>query len=129
MTINGDTLFFIVEILGTIAFAISGAMIAIDRDLDIFGVIILGCMTACGGGILRGGGFQSHAGNAQVSGNLQATGNLLHRTVGSALRGIADGVDARNVQALFEQTATGCRRGVIVESTLFIGEKAVMNVV
>lgn len=53
MPINGDTLFFIVEILGTIAFAISGAMIAIDRDLDVFGVIILGCVTACGGGILR----------------------------------------------------------------------------
>lgn len=53
MTINGDTLFFIVEILGTIAFAISGAMIAIDRELDVFGVIILGCVTACGGGILR----------------------------------------------------------------------------
>ena len=53
MAINGDTLFFIVEILGTIAFAISGAMIAIDRKLDIFGVIIMGCVTACGGGILR----------------------------------------------------------------------------
>ena len=53
MPINGDTLFFIVEILGTIAFAISGAMIAIDRKLDVFGVIIMGCVTACGGGILR----------------------------------------------------------------------------
>lgn len=53
MPISGDTLFFIVEILGTIAFAISGAMIAIDRELDIFGVIMMGCMTACGGGILR----------------------------------------------------------------------------
>lgn len=53
MLINGDTLFFIVEILGTLAFAISGAMIAIDRNLDIFGVIMLGCVTACGGGILR----------------------------------------------------------------------------
>lgn len=53
MPINGDTLFFIVEILGTIAFAISGAMTAIDRDLDVFGVIMLGCVTACGGGILR----------------------------------------------------------------------------
>lgn len=53
MELNGDTLFFIVEILGTIAFAISGAMIAIDRELDIFGVIMLGCVTACGGGILR----------------------------------------------------------------------------
>ena len=48
-----QTFAFILEILGTIAFAISGAMIAIDRKLDIFGVIIMGCMTACGGGILR----------------------------------------------------------------------------
>lgn len=53
MELNGDTLFFIVEILGTIAFAISGAMIGIDRRLDLFGVIFLGCITACGGGILR----------------------------------------------------------------------------
>jgi len=53
MEINGDTLFFIVEILGTIAFAISGAMIGIDRELDLFGVIFMGCVTACGGGILR----------------------------------------------------------------------------
>ena len=51
--INGDTLFFLVEIIGTIAFAISGAMIAIDRELDLFGVISLGGATACGGGILR----------------------------------------------------------------------------
>ena len=50
---DGDTLFFIVEILGTIAFAISGAMIGIDRELDLFGVIFMGCVTACGGGILR----------------------------------------------------------------------------
>ena len=53
MELNGDTLFFIVEILGTIAFAISGAMIGIDRELDLFGVIFMGCITACGGGMLR----------------------------------------------------------------------------
>lgn len=53
MPINGDTLFFIVEILGTIAFAVSGAATAIDRRLDVFGVVVLGCVTACGGGILR----------------------------------------------------------------------------
>ena len=51
--INGDALFFLVELIGTIAFAISGAMIAIDRELDLFGVIFLGGATACGGGILR----------------------------------------------------------------------------
>lgn len=41
------------EIIGTIAFAASGAMLAIDRGLDLFGVIFLGVITACGGGILR----------------------------------------------------------------------------
>lgn len=41
------------EIIGTIVFAASGAMLAIDRDLDLFGVIFLGIITACGGGIMR----------------------------------------------------------------------------
>ncbi len=47
------TILLTIELLGTIAFAISGAMIAIDRELDLFGVLILGCVTACGGGIVR----------------------------------------------------------------------------
>lgn len=41
------------EILGTAAFAISGAMIAIDKGADIFGVIFLALITALGGGIIR----------------------------------------------------------------------------
>lgn len=41
------------EIIGTIAFAISGAMIAIDRGLDLFGVVFLAIMTAFGGGTIR----------------------------------------------------------------------------
>ena len=41
------------EFAGTIAFAASGAMMAIDRELDMFGVIFLGVVTAVGGGILR----------------------------------------------------------------------------
>lgn len=53
MMIPNDLLFFIVEIIGTIAFAISGAMIAIERRLDLFGVIFLGATTAIGGGIFR----------------------------------------------------------------------------
>ncbi len=41
------------EIIGTAAFAASGAMIAIDRELDMFGVLFLGVTAAVGGGILR----------------------------------------------------------------------------
>lgn len=48
-----DTLVLIMELMGTIAFAVSGAMVAIDRSMDIFGVWVLGVVTAVGGGILR----------------------------------------------------------------------------
>ena len=41
------------EILGTVAFAISGALVAISSELDIFGVSFLACITAFGGGIFR----------------------------------------------------------------------------
>ena len=44
---------FILEIIGTIAFAISGAIVGIQKKMDIFGVSILGLTTAVGGGILR----------------------------------------------------------------------------
>ncbi len=44
---------FICDILGTIAFAISGAMLAVERKMDIFGVLFLGCVTAMGGGFMR----------------------------------------------------------------------------
>ena len=41
------------EIIGTIAFAISGALIGIRKKLDLFGVIFLAVTTAVGGGIFR----------------------------------------------------------------------------
>ena len=44
---------FIMEMVGTIAFAASGAMVAVDRAMDIFGVIVLGVTTAVGGGAVR----------------------------------------------------------------------------
>ena len=44
---------FILEIIGTIAFSVSGAMIGIQKKMDVFGVAILGLTTAVGGGILR----------------------------------------------------------------------------
>lgn len=43
----------ILEILGTVAFAVSGALIALSCRLDLFGVVFIGCITACGGGIMR----------------------------------------------------------------------------
>ena len=46
-------LFFWLEILGTVAFAISGAMVAIEKRTDLFGVLVLGILTATGGGMLR----------------------------------------------------------------------------
>ncbi len=45
--------YYIVDILGTIAFAISGVMVAMDKRLDVFGVFIIGFVTAVGGGTLR----------------------------------------------------------------------------
>ncbi len=44
---------FFLEILGTMAFSVSGAMTAMRKHMDIFGVIILGITTAVGGGMLR----------------------------------------------------------------------------
>lgn len=43
----------IFEIVGTIAFAISGALIGIDKKLDLFGVVFLAVTTSVGGGIFR----------------------------------------------------------------------------
>lgn len=47
------TIFFPIEIIGTIAFASSGAMVAVRKKLDLFGIIVLGVITAVGGGMLR----------------------------------------------------------------------------
>ena len=44
---------FALEIIGTIAFAISGAMVGLEKKMDIFGVLVLGMTTAVGGGIIR----------------------------------------------------------------------------
>lgn len=43
----------IMEIIGTIAFALSGSLVSISSGLDIFGVVFLACITAFGGGIVR----------------------------------------------------------------------------
>lgn len=41
------------ELCGVVAFAISGALVAIDHKMDVFGVSILGAVTAMGGGFIR----------------------------------------------------------------------------
>ena len=43
----------ILEIIGTVAFAVSGAMTGLAKKMDIFGVAILGLTTAVGGGVIR----------------------------------------------------------------------------
>ena len=43
----------IMELLGTVAFAVSGSLVAISHSLDLFGVIIVACTTAVGGGMIR----------------------------------------------------------------------------
>ncbi|MBR9854220.1 MAG: trimeric intracellular cation channel family protein [Algicola sp.] len=42
-----------IDILGTIAFAISGVLVAMEKRLDLFGVLIIAFVTAIGGGTLR----------------------------------------------------------------------------
>jgi len=47
------SLFTILDILGTVAFAISGALSAMNRRLDLFGIFIIAFVTAIGGGTVR----------------------------------------------------------------------------
>jgi uncharacterized membrane protein YeiH len=51
---NDDvTLLEIASLVGTVVFAASGAMIGVRKGFDLLGVIVLGCVTAIGGGTLR----------------------------------------------------------------------------
>ncbi len=48
-----EILILIMELIGTVAFAFSGAMLAIRKEMDLFGVCVLGVTTAVGGGMIR----------------------------------------------------------------------------
>ena len=48
-----DVIMLILEIVGSISFAVSGAFVGIRARLDIFGVVFVSVITAFGGGILR----------------------------------------------------------------------------
>ena len=41
------------DYLGTFAFALSGAMVAVRKQMDVFGVVVLAIVTAIGGGTVR----------------------------------------------------------------------------
>ena len=50
---TNNILIFILECIGTVSFAVSGALVAISHKLDLFGVLTVGSITAVGGGIIR----------------------------------------------------------------------------
>ncbi|MFY0604425.1 MAG: trimeric intracellular cation channel family protein [Flavobacteriaceae bacterium] len=47
------TIIYTLDIIGTFAFALSGALVASKKEFDLFGVIIIAFVTAVGGGMLR----------------------------------------------------------------------------
>ncbi|SNV59061.1 trimeric intracellular cation channel family protein [Veillonella rodentium] len=48
-----DIIWYIFDMIGTIAFAVSGALVGVARKMDIFGMSVLALATAIGGGIVR----------------------------------------------------------------------------
>ena len=47
------TAYAVVDLGGTFAFAVSGALLAVRKDYDIVGIAVLACATAFGGGVIR----------------------------------------------------------------------------
>lgn len=43
----------VLDLLGTFVFALSGALVGVRHRLDLFGVLVLAFVAACGGGLLR----------------------------------------------------------------------------
>lgn len=52
-TASSDHLLFAADIVGTLVFAVEGAMAAVDGNLDLIGILTLAFCTALGGGIVR----------------------------------------------------------------------------
>jgi uncharacterized membrane protein YeiH len=48
-----DLILVVLDLVGTFVFALSGALVGVRRRLDLFGVLVLSFVAACGGGILR----------------------------------------------------------------------------
>ena len=50
---NSHAVYTVLDLIGTFVFAISGAVAARQRRLDLFGIVVIAFMVACGGGIVR----------------------------------------------------------------------------
>ena len=48
-----DFMMQFLETLGTVAFSISGAIEAMKKEMDLLGIVVLGLITAVGGGVIR----------------------------------------------------------------------------
>ena len=48
-----DLTWVVFDIIGTVAFALSGALVGLSRKMDAFGIVVLAVLTAVGGGIIR----------------------------------------------------------------------------
>ena len=53
VTVTLKTLVLVLDLVGTFAFALSGAVAGVKRRLDLFGVLVLSFVAACSGGIAR----------------------------------------------------------------------------
>lgn len=49
----GDVIYEALQLAGILAFALSGALVGVRRNLDMLGVTVVGAATGTGGGILR----------------------------------------------------------------------------
>lgn len=48
-----ETVVLVLEMVGVAAFAVSGVMVAVARELDLLGALVLGAITSVGGGVIR----------------------------------------------------------------------------
>lgn len=53
MVVEQTLTLLVLDLVGCFVFALSGGLMAVRKELDIFGVIVLACVTGLGGGILR----------------------------------------------------------------------------
>lgn len=51
--IEANSLFVLCDALGLAAFSITGALVGVEAELNVFGVVVLAFITAAGGGIIR----------------------------------------------------------------------------